>query len=129
MRTQAPSFRVRAKGRYVLTEDYPVAYCSEIYNYDLNIPALLSLNSKGYIVVKRGFQWDGPSGPALNTVNTLGASLVHDVLYRAMRRGLIRKRWKGKADKLYRRMLKGAGVGYFRRWYHWAAVALFGSPK
>ena len=35
--------------------------------------------------IKKGYAWDGASGPIINTQDTLVASLVHDVLYQAMR--------------------------------------------
>ena len=126
MRTPLPRFKVVNPGVYELQEDYEVPYCSHIYNYNLNVYPLMSINNAGWIVIKKGFRWDGPSGPAINTVNTMAASMVHDCLYRMMRKNFIRPKHKAKADKLYRRMLKGAGVGWFRRWYQWAAVSAFG---
>jgi hypothetical protein len=126
MRTQAPKFEVVNPGQYRLEEDYDVPYNTGILGYQLNIPMKFALNKAGWMVVKKGFLWDGPSGPAINTVSCMGASLAHDALYGALRKRYIIKSHKKAADKLYRRMLKGAGVGYVRRWYHWAAVAVFG---
>ena len=35
----------------------------------------------GILSVKRGYAWDGASGPIINTRDTLVAIFVHDVLY------------------------------------------------
>ena len=37
------------------------------------------------MIVEKDYAWDGPSGPTIDTSNSMRASLVHDVLYQAMR--------------------------------------------
>ncbi|EPS7957029.1 hypothetical protein [Vibrio parahaemolyticus] len=46
----------------------------------------LSLSEQGLLTIKKGYSWDGVSGPATDTRrNLILASLVHDELYQLMR--------------------------------------------
>lgn len=81
--------------------------------------------------VKRGYAWDGASGPIINTRDTLVASLVHDVLYQAMRLNLIKSNSENKkiADKIFFEILKMHGVNSIRRKVWYLAVRLFGKKS
>ncbi|NNF97740.1 MAG: hypothetical protein HKM93_00015 [Desulfobacteraceae bacterium] len=71
----------------------------------------ISLDSKGNLVVKSGYAWDGTSGPVVDTDFNLRASLVHDALYQLMRKKKISvKKCKDKADKLFRAICIKDGV-------------------
>ncbi|MDF5607407.1 hypothetical protein P3745_24975, partial [Vibrio parahaemolyticus] len=48
----------------------------------------LSLSEQGLLTIKKGYSWDGVSGPATDTRNLILASLVHDELYQLMREEL-----------------------------------------
>lgn len=81
--------------------------------------------------IKRGYAWDGASGPIINTRDTLVASLVHDVLYQAMRLNLIKSSKENKkiADKIFFEILKMHGVNSIRRKVWYFAVRLFGKKS
>ena len=81
--------------------------------------------------VKRGYAWDGASGPIINTRDTLVASLVHDVLYQAMRLNLIKSNNENKkiADKIFFEILKMHGLNSIRRKVWYLAVRLFGKKS
>ena len=81
--------------------------------------------------VKRGYAWDGASGPIINTRDTLVASLVHDVLYQAMRLNLIKPSKDNRkiADKNFFEILKMHGVNSIRRKVWYFAVRLFGKKS
>ena len=85
----------------------------------------------GILSVKRGYAWDGASGPIINTRDTLVASLVHDVLYQAMRLNLIKscKENRQIADKNFFEILKMNGVNSIRRKVWYFAVRLFGKKS
>ena len=42
----------------------------------------LIMYENGRLYIKRGFTYDGPSGPAIDTVDTMTAACVHDALYK-----------------------------------------------
>lgn len=79
------------------------------------------------LFIGRGYQWDGTSGPTVDTKNTLRASLVHDALYQLMRMGAIPPSYRPIADRLFRRILEEDGVNYLRRWRFYLAVRIFGA--
>ena len=85
----------------------------------------------GILSVKRGYAWDGASGPIINTRDTLVASLVHDVLYQAMRLNLIKPSKENRkiADKNFFEILKMNCVNSIRRKVWYFAVRLFGKKS
>lgn len=85
----------------------------------------------GILSVKRGYAWDGASGPVINTRDTLVASLVHDVLYQAMRLNLIKSSEENKkiTDKNFFEILKMNGVNSIRRKVWYFAVRFFGKKS
>ena len=88
-------------------------------------------SKNGILEIKKGYAWDGASGPVINTKNTLIASLVHDVLYQAMRLNLINPNCTNKklADKNFFEILKMNGVNSFRSKVWYLAVKLFGKKS
>ena len=89
----------------------------------------LSLTAGGRLTVKKGYAWDGPSGPTVDTLNFMRGSLVHDALYQLMREGhLDRDRHKEPADRLLQKMCREDGMTALRAWQVYQGVHLFGNP-
>lgn len=81
-----------------------------------------------YIEGKKGYAWDGPSGPTLDTPATMEAALVHDIIYQALREQKIRgdhEYYRRAADQLLRDLIVKNGGSKFRAWYFYWAVRLF----
>jgi hypothetical protein len=71
----------------------------------------IKLDTKGKLTIKRGYAWDGPSGPVVDTKENMRASLVHDALYQLMRqKELSAKAYKDKADKIFKNICIKDGV-------------------
>jgi hypothetical protein len=49
----------------------------------------IELFANGVMTIKKGYAWDGPSGPTFDTRNSMRGALVHDAFYQLMRLGLI----------------------------------------
>ncbi len=65
--------------------------------------------------VKEGYLWDGPSGPTIDDQTNMRASLVHDVLYQAMREDLIsRELYRKAADQELRRLMIEDGLAWLK---------------
>ena len=47
----------------------------------------VSIQPDGRLVIQKGYAWDGPSGPTIDTENFMRGSLVHDALYQLFREG------------------------------------------
>jgi len=112
--------------KYRLLEKYVdvlhFGYSSDIVN------AYCAFGTAGQLIIDEGYEWDGPSGPAIDTDNFMDGSLVHDLLYQLMRENWMRPVWKYrmKADKEMRIQTKKDDMSFVRRWYTWAGVRLGG---
>ena len=49
------------------------------------------LNVLGLMTIKKGYRWDGPSGPTIDTPSFMRSSAVHDCFFQALRQRLIKK--------------------------------------
>ena len=79
--------------------------------------------------IKKGYAWDGPSGPTIDSFNFMRGSLVHDALYQLMRNDLLdRKIHKVPADKLLQKMCLEDGMSRLRAWTVYQALQVGGRP-
>ena len=85
----------------------------------------VALLHNGYFVIRKGYSWDGPSGPAIDTANFMRGSMAHDALYSLMRSGHLARSFKDQADVLLRVMCIEDGMSAVRAWWVYAAVKTF----
>lgn len=84
------------------------------------------------ITLSKGYAWDGPSGPSIDTKNFMAAAAVHDALYQLIGYGFFGvelwqiSRARMLADKALRKICLEDGMSRFRAWYVWKAVRFFG---
>lgn len=71
----------------------------------------------GLLSIKKGYAWDGPSGPTVDTKNSMRGSLAHDALYQLMREGKLPLSMREAADDEFGRILKEDGMSWLRRWF------------
>lgn len=86
--------------------------------------------SNSMLFIKQGYTWDGASGPTIDTSSIMIASLVHDVIYQAIREGAPIK--KKEADLIfYKLMLKKSNsfISKIRAKYFLFALKLFGTSS
>jgi Protein of unknown function (DUF1353) len=87
----------------------------------------INLSSDGKLVIKKGYAWDGPSGPTWDTLNFMRGSLVHDALYQLMRAEKLDKdKYREPADRLLQKMCKEDGMSSIRAWVVYQGVRLGG---
>ena len=78
------------------------------------------------INIKKGYCWDGPSGPTIDTDNFMRGSLFHDAWYQVMREYEFYRQFRDDADKLLRAMCLFDGMSSWRAaWVYWG-VKTFG---
>ena len=82
--------------------------------------------SAGKIRVHKGYCWDGPSGPTIDTEDSLRASLFHDALYQAMQAGVLPYLNRKRSDRIFRSILKEDGMSYLRRSVWYTMIRIFG---
>jgi hypothetical protein len=86
----------------------------------------LLLTSEGGLTIRRGYAWDGPSGPTLDSANFMRGSLVHDAFYQLMREGhLDKKTSRKKVDLLLYRMCRDDGMCWLRAQWVYIGVHYF----
>lgn len=84
------------------------------------------LSTDGLLTISRGYCWDGPSGPAIDTPSFMRGSLVHDALYQAIRMGLLHGDKRAEADKLLYRLAVEDGMSRLRAAWVYSAVRAMG---
>lgn len=79
----------------------------------------VELNTEGMLFIKKGWAWDGASGPTFDTKSSMVAAMVHDALYGLMKRELLARKYKTEADKLFYDLLIEDGMWKWRAklWY------------
>ena len=83
----------------------------------------------GTLIAYKGYAWDGPSGPTIDTKSFMRGSLVHDALYQAMREGLLDRSYREKADQILYDLCRADGMSRFRAWYVYRFVRMFGAKN
>ena len=75
--------------KYQLVEAYTVKISIRPKKSVASPSEFIVLTADGLLTINKGYAWDGPSGPALDTCNFMRGSLVHDALYQLMREKLL----------------------------------------
>lgn len=110
------------------------------YKYELKGPAetesgiigmevdteYLRLTADGTMMARKGYCWDGPSGPSIDTKSFMRGSLFHDAGYQLIRLGLLPRSYKRQIDDLLKRICLEDGMSGFRAWYVHQSVVMFG---
>jgi len=66
------------------------------------------------LTIRKGYAWNGASGPTFDTPNSMRASLLHDALYQLMAEELLPRQFKPHADSLFHAMLRNDGMSGIR---------------
>ena len=109
-----------------------------VEGYEVDIPVkpekdididYVKLSPEGHLAIKKGYAWDGPSGPTIDTRDFMRGSLVHDALYQLIREGhLEESEYRDPADRLIRQMCLEDGMNPVRATWVYYALRWFGKP-
>lgn len=102
-------------------------YATGIVGFLIDIGPLLTLTHNGVITIRKGYAWDGASGPAIDTTTFMRGSLVHDALYQMIEEGLLPFSYRKRADDVLVEICKEDGMWAARRWWVKFAVNTFGA--
>ena len=86
----------------------------------------IDLKKDGTLIIADGYAWDGASGIAINTENSVRASCGHDALYQLIRLGLLPRTKRLQADSDLRKWLIEDGMLELRANIWFLGVCLFG---
>ena len=111
--------------KYQLFEEYDVAI--NIKPKKDIIHPYFDLYKDGVLRVKKGYAWDGPSGPTFDTKNFMRGSLVHDVLYQLLRENLLEiENGRNKADLIIKKLCIEDGMSKLRAQIVYLGLKWFG---
>ena len=122
------TYKKRFKYKYKLSTEFKYEFDNKPFlhhNHMLN-NNYLSI-SGGALAIRKGYCWDGASGPTIDTKNVMKASLVHDALYQLLREGTLIKSARKKADNIFREICLEQGMSRFRAWYLYTGLRMFGA--
>lgn len=118
-------YRKIDKYKYQLVNDYSVRI--DVSKPEDIVTPYISLDTYGDLTIRKGYCWDGPSGPTLDTLNFMRGSLVHDALYQLLRMGKLGTEQRLEADRELRDICLEDGMSRFRAWYVYKSVRMFGA--
>lgn len=121
-----PHIKYRSGYKYQIVEEYRVNV-SVIPTGNIKTD-YIDLDTEGTLVIKKGYAWDGPSGPTFDTPNFMRGSLVHDALYQLLRNELLEPKWREEADNELARMCREDGMSRIRAWWVYRSLRLGGGP-
>lgn len=111
--SEQPKIRYKSGYKYQLAEEYRIS--TPILNQSID-DDYLALLADGTLIMRRGYAWDGPSGPTIDTKNFMRGSIVHDALYQLIRDKKIDHTWKDTADQMLHDLCIEDGMCSFRAW-------------
>ncbi|MFA5804958.1 MAG: DUF1353 domain-containing protein [Melioribacteraceae bacterium] len=108
----------------------------ETYTVQIEITPTVNINTEyiqldtdGNLTLTKGYAWDGPSGPTIDTLTFMRGSLIHDALYQLMREEFLdHKFYRRTADVILRKICREDGMWFLRAWWVYAGVRLFADP-
>ncbi len=114
---------------YQLIEEYEVEIPITT-GQDIASPSgFIALSKDGLLFIKKGYAWDGPSGPTIDTKNFMRGSLIHDALYQLMREELLDNDiTREPADRLLQKMCVEDGMSPIRAWWVYKGLRIGGDP-
>lgn len=86
----------------------------------------VQLTKEGLLTIVKGYAWDGPSGPVVDAVEFMRASLVHDALYQLIRLELLLPEYKELADLELLRICREDGMSRLYSYLAYLVVKVCG---
>lgn len=113
----------KAEYKYQTAEEYQVQTSirppEDIENF------FIALTKDGLLTIRRGYAWDGPSGPTFDTKTFICGSLGHDAIYQLIREGLLSSDWRKNADMDLKKTCLKDGMIKQRAWWVYRGVVKF----
>jgi len=115
------TIKYRAGYKYQLAESYS---CMTPIKPDKAVKEeFFTLSKNGKLWIKRGYAWDGASGPTFDTKSSMRPSLVHDAFCQMMRSRLIDyDKWQDTVNEFFKQQCKEDGMWGIRASIWHAAV-------
>ncbi len=103
----------------------PFSYFSGPHK-DISTPFITFSYSEGILTIKKGYAWNGASGPVPDTPSVMFASLVHDAWYQLIREEEVQLYTRGVADEWFGTLCKEDGLPWWIASIYEAFLLKFG---
>lgn len=121
-------YRKLHKYKYQLVEDFTYETgltCGVNIGESIVTEHIRLSRNTGNLHIKKGYCWDGASGPTYDTDSSMRAGLVHDSLYQLIRMGKLSLSDRQVADELLYLICLEDGMWKWRAWLWYRAVKRF----
>lgn len=114
--------------KYQLVDEYsiltPIRGTTIIHDYFV-------LREDGLLTIRRGYAWNGASGPTYDSKSSMRGSLVHDVFCQAMRLKLLDFKYAPVVHEFFRQICIEDGMWHVRAavWHKAVVFADGGNPE
>lgn len=119
------TYRKRKHWKYTLSED--VHFNSKLSIDEIHLGKFVMFRPNGWMVVKKRYTWDGPSGPTIDTKTFMRGSLIHDALYQLIREGVLPQSARKRCDEILREICLEDGMSRIRAWAVYRGVRMGGA--
>jgi hypothetical protein len=89
----------------------------------------LKMITDGTLIIDKGYAWDGPSGPTIDTKTFMRGSLIHNAMCQLIREGVLSPFDRHRADNILRDICLEDGMARLRAWYVYQGVRRFGAKS
>lgn len=111
--------------KYQIADDYRVRI--RIRPTTSIVSKFIELERDGWLLIRRNYSYDGPSGPTHDDSTNMRPALVHDALYQLMRVGFLNPgTWRKAADQEFFKMCREDGMPLLRAFMYYRGVRRFG---
>jgi hypothetical protein len=113
--------------KYQLTEDFEIQI--KIFPDEDIDTEYIKLTKEGLLFIRKGYAWDGPSGPTYDTKSFMRGSLVHDALYQLIRMGELLTEDRALADLELKEICIRDNMNKFYAKMVYRSIRVFGKPS
>lgn len=133
--SQKITYRNLRNYKYQVVEDYTIdipAQCkielpiTEDIIWPSAVKTFIKLTKTGQLTIFKGYAWDGPSGPTIDTKDFMRGSLVHDALYQLIREEKLDYSNRDASDRIIQRLCLNDGMNIIRAAYVYRFLKWFG---
>jgi hypothetical protein len=100
--------------KYRLEEDFNTKI--ELFDKNL-ISTFIELNPDGYLLIKKGYAWNGLSGPDLDVKKFIKSILIYDALRQLVREHGLEQSYIPSINKIISTQLMASGMNSMHIWH------------
>lgn len=117
-----------SKGIKYYTREQELLQTTIYPNEDI-VTEYVTLYTSGLLQIEENYMWDGPSGPTIDTDNSMTPSLGHDALAQLMRMEVLPRHWRIHSNRDFYRWCRERKMWKIRAKIWLRSLNRFGGPS